>query len=248
MEGIKISSNGSLYCDNSYTIDTINNMDNRVEELTYHWHCVENQAHETENKITNVMINQDGLSVRINTCTDRLSEIEEYINYLKEKERKNMIEGNQIVRLWVKNQEEAIEAKYKEEMQKYQESNVFVAQYEALMKDFMDKMNALYASQIPEGTLERDIDKNTLAIIRAYEDEDMQGIHKITEVPFKLNTYYKDDKMKNIMNERDEKLNAIHKKAYEIETLLGICKTRDEILDVLKNYDIVDKKGMLKNN
>lgn len=65
-------------------------------------------------------------------------------------------------------------------------------------------------------------------------------------MPFIINKSYTDDKIKTILSEAEEKKAKLTEKIQEIDIMLGICNTREEIIEVLSNYDIVDKKGKLK--
>ena len=216
------------------------------EEIVY-------RINEEENNITQIRITADGMNCNTNhlrtdiyDLSDKVNKLENFvdvfynkINELEEKENDIMMEARQITRLYFDREIGKINKECDEKIKEYKESNAIVAQYEALTKDYLDKINELYINQIPEDKSESDIDNKKLAIIKRYNDDELY-------MPFIINKSYTDDKIKTILSEAEEKKAKLTEKIQEIDIMLGICNTREEIIEVLSNYDIVDKKGKLK--
>lgn len=211
------------------------------------------RINEAENNITQIRITADGMNCNTNhlrtdiyDLSDKVNKLENFvdifynkINELEEKENDIMMEARQITRLYFDREIGKINKECDEKIKEYKESNAIVAQYEALTKDYLDKINELYINQIPEDKSESDIDNKGLAIIKRYNDDELY-------MPFIINKSYTDDKIKTILSEAEEKKAKLTEKIQEIDIMLGICNTREEIIEVLSNYDIVDKKGKLK--
>lgn len=216
------------------------------EEIAY-------RINEAESNLTQIRITADSMICNTNCIktdiydlSDKVNKLENFVNVfynklneLEEKENDIMMEARQITRLYFDREIQKINKECDEKIKEYKESNAIVAQYEALTKDYLDKINELYINQIPEDKSESDIDNKELAIIKRYNDGEFY-------MPFIINKSYTDDKIKTILSEAEEKKAKITEKIQEIDIMLGICNTREEIIEVLSNYDIVDKKGKLK--
>lgn len=208
--------------------------------------CLEGMCqveHKSSISANGVSLNQ----VHINYVEDRTKNLENRINEMqnlldsilnKEEEDDTMMEAINIVRLYKNNKEEEYRLEHDKKMKEYKESNVFIAQYDALVNEYSDKLIELYASQLPDGVLENNVDNHMLALIHDPE--------ATLRLPVIKNIAYDDDKMREIDKELENKMVELHNMTHEAETMLGVCSTRDEIMEVLKEYKIVDKNGRLK--
>lgn len=65
------------------------------------------------------------------------------------------------------------------------------------------------------------------------------------EYAYELSCDLKDDIVKKYQKEYDEELNELQEFVEEVKAVLSLSDDKDYQLEVLKNYNIVDKKGML---
>lgn len=220
-------------------------------DIDYKVNCLENQLyqnnHELSVRVDGVQIRMDNNQALIYNVEDKTTNIENRVlemeNLLdsilnKEEEDDTMIEAINIVRLYKNNKEEEYKLEHDKKMKEYKDSNVFMAQYDALVSEYNDKLIELYASQLPDDTLENNVDRHTLALIHDPE--------VTLRLPIVKNMSYDDAEMQKIDKELEDKMVELHNMTHEAETMLGVCTTRDEIMEVLKEYKIVDKNGRLK--
>lgn len=220
-------------------------------DINYKVDCLESQLYQHNHELS---VRVDGVNVRMDNnqmliynvedktknLENRILEMENLLDSIlnKEEEDDTMMEAINIVRLYKNNKEEEYKLEHDKKIKEYKESNVFIAQYDALVNEYNDKLIELYASQLPDETLENNVDRQTLALIHDPE--------ATLRLPVVKNISYYDAKMQEIDKELEDKMVELHNMTHEAETMLGVCSTRDEIMEVLKEYKIVDKNGRLK--
>lgn len=79
------------------------------------------------------------------------------------------------------------------------------------------------------------------------EDENMSLIHKTgyNEYPYVLSHAVKDDIIKSLGKQYEEDKKALLEEKETIAAVLSLSEDKDYQVEVLKNYEILDKKGMM---
>ena len=79
------------------------------------------------------------------------------------------------------------------------------------------------------------------------EYENMSLIHKIgyNEYPYVLSHAVKDDIVKSLGKQYEEDKKALLEEKETIAAVLSLSEDKDYQVEVLKNYGILDKKGMM---
>lgn len=151
---------------------------------------------------------------------------------LKEKElngeNKEDKEMNKVLELYYERRIKKLGEFYKElKEQKYNELEV-VKEFNKVVEEYNNKMQELMGK---------------------YKDEDnnMSLIHKTgyNEYPYVLSHAVKDDIVKSLGKRYEEDKKALLEEKETIAAVLSISDDKDYQVEVLKNYGILDKKGMM---
>lgn len=151
---------------------------------------------------------------------------------LKEKElngeNKEDKEMNKVLELYYERRIKKLGEFYKElKEQKYNELEV-VKEFNNVVEEYNNKMQELMGK---------------------YKDEDnnMSLIHKTgyNEYPYVLSHAVKDDIVKSLGKRYEEDKKALLEEKETIAAVLSISDDKDYQVEVLKNYGILDKKGMM---
>ena len=151
--------------------------------------------------------------------------IRNWINLFKNKEDKEM---NKVLELYYERRINKLGECYKDlKEQKYNELEV-VKEFNNVVEEYNNKMQELMGK---------------------YKDEDnnMSLIHKTgyNEYPYVLSHAVKDDIIKSLGKRYEEDKKALLEEKETIAAVLSLSEDKDYQVEVLKNYGILDKKGMM---
>ena len=151
-------------------------------------------------------------------------EIEELRKLIKEKESDNM---NDVLELYKSRREKEIRDKYKDIIDKEYNELPAVKEWHELTTNFEIEMKQL---------------------AEKYNTEDLTCIIKtgyVNDYEYALSNRIRDDIKKEWQADLDEELSDLYKFVEEVEAVLSISDDKDYKIEVLKNYEILDKKGKL---
>lgn len=165
------------------------------------------------------------VSLEFNGSMSNGKTIRNWINSLKNKEEKEM---NKVLELYYERRIKKLGEFYKElKEQKYNELEV-VKEFNNVVEEYNNKMQELMGK---------------------YKDEDnnMSLIHKTgyNEYPYVLSHAVKDDIVQSLGKCYEEDKKALLEEKETIAAVLSISEDKDYQVEVLKNYGILDKKGMM---
>lgn len=143
----------------------------------------------------------------------------------KNKEEKEM---NKVLELYYERRINKLGEFYKElKEQKYNELEV-VKEFNKIVEEYNNKMQELMGKY-------------------REEDENMSLIHKTgyNEYPYVLSHAVKDDIVKSLGKQYEEDKKALLEEKETIAAVLSLSEDKDYQVEVLKNYGILDKKGMM---
>ena len=185
-------------------------------------------------RITEDIHNFSGATVKsikiptISFTTDAIDsmryEIEELRKLIKEKESDNM---NDVLELYKSRREKEIRNKYKDIIDKEYNELPAVKEWHELTTNFEIEMKQL---------------------AEKYNTEDLTCIIKtgyVNDYEYALSNRIRDDIKKEWQADLDEELSDLYKFVEEVEAVLSISDDKDYKIEVLKNYEILDKKGKL---
>lgn len=169
--------------------------------------------------------NFNEVSLEVNGSMSNGKTIRNWINSLKNKEDKEM---NKVLELYYERRIKKLGEFYKElKEQKYNELEV-VKEFNNVVEEYNNKMQELMGKY-------------------REEDENMSLIHKTgyNEYPYVLSHAVKDDIIKSLGKRYEEDKKALLAEKETIAAVLSISDDKDYQVEVLKNYGILDKKGMM---
>lgn len=143
---------------------------------------------------------------------------------------KDVVERNDIMdilKLYLKRKREEIELKYNELIDKDYAKLEVVNEYKKLVNDFEISLAQL---------ADKYNTKEESFIVRSGYEADYT---------FELNDELKENIGKNYAKLREADLKALYDFEEEVRAVLSVSDDKDYQLDVLKNYEILDKKGRL---
>ena len=165
------------------------------------------------------------VSLEVNGSMSNGKTIINCINLFKNKEDKEM---NKVLELYYERRIKKLGEFYKElKEQKYNELEV-VKEFNKVVEEYNNKMHELMGK---------------------YKDEDsiMSLIYKTgyNEYPYVLSHAVKDDIVKSLGKQYEEDKKALLAEKETIAAVLSLSEDKDYQVEVLKNYGILDKKGMM---
>ena len=185
-------------------------------------------------KITADIHNFSGATVKsikiptISYTTDAIDsmryEMEELKKLIEEKESDNM---NDVLELYKSRREKEIRNKYKDIIDKEYNELPAVKEWHELTTNFEIEMKQL---------------------AEKYNTEDLTCIVKtgyLNDYEYALSNRIRDDIKKEWQADLDEELSDLYKFVEEVSAVLSISDDKDYKIEVLKNYEILDKKGKL---
>ena len=165
------------------------------------------------------------VSLEVNGSMSNGKTIRNWINSLKNKEEKEM---NKVLELYYERRIKKLGEFYKElKEQKYNDLEV-VKEFNNVVEEYNNKMQEL---------------------MEKYRDEEnnMSLIHKTgyNEYPYVLSHAVKDEIYTSLTKRYDEIKKALLEEKETIAAVLSLSEDKDYQVEVLKNYGILDKKGMM---
>lgn len=165
------------------------------------------------------------VSLEVNGSMSNGKTIRNWINSLKNKEEKEM---NKVLELYYERRIKKLGEFYKElKEQKYNELEV-VKEFNNVVEEYNNKMQELMGK---------------------YKDEEnnMSLIHKTgyNEYPYVLSCDVKNEIYTSLTKRYDEDKKALLEEKETIAAVLSLSEDKDYQVEVLKNYGILDKKGMM---
>lgn len=165
------------------------------------------------------------VSLEVNGQMSNGKTIRNWINLFKNKEEKEM---NKVLELYYERRIKKLGEFYKElKEQEYNELEV-VKEFNNVVEEYNNKMQELMGKY-------------------REEDENMSLIHKTgyNEYPYVLSHAVKDDIIKSLGKQYEEDKKALLEEKETIAAVLSLSEDKDYQVEVLKNYEILDKKGMM---
>lgn len=170
-------------------------------------------------KVNNIELNDDTLdALNYTTTTLRVDKNESKIE---------RIDNMNIVELYYKRKKAELKARYDEYASEEYNNLDVVKEYKELVNAFEINMKQL---------------------AEKYNTNNEEPIYYNcceNEYAYELSCDLKDNIVKKYQKEYDEELNELQEFVEEVKAVLSLSDDKDYQLEVLKNYNIVDKKGML---
>ena len=179
----------------------------------------------------------------INARADDLIDSTSYYvdNYIKEKEGKNMENKYALINLYKKRKEEEIDKYYDNKIRVEKENSKIAKEYNNIIATATEELQKLYMSQFDEGELKT---LNNGGIVEAKElCKTCSEIEVTTNVYF--NELYRNMKCKEYDKARSDELNELADQVELIKANLAIASTKEEVEEILKRYEILDKNGKM---
>lgn len=172
------------------------------------------------------------LGTTLKTSMDHLSDAMRYAveGIWSTDDDKDVVERNDIMdilKLYLKRKREEIELKYNEFIDKDYAKLEVVNEYKKLVNDFEISLAQL---------ADKYNTKEESFIVRSGYEADYT---------FELNDELRENIGKNYAKLREADLKALYDFEEEVRAVLSVSDDKDYQLDVLKNYEILDKKGRL---
>ena len=169
--------------------------------------------------------NFNEVSLEVNGSMSNGKTIRNWINLFKNKEDKEM---NKVLELYYERRIKKLGEFYKElKEQKYNELEV-VKEFNKVVEEYNNKMQELMGK---------------------YRDEDniMSLIYKTcyNEYPYVLSSNVKNEIYESLTKRYNEDKKALLEEKETIAAVLSLSEDKDYQVEVLKNYGILDKKGMM---
>lgn len=161
-----------------------------------------------------------------------------------EKEGNNMIESINLVDLYAKKVSEKISEEANQKIKKIREENSLENKMFEIIENATNALNELYLSQLDDEQKEalskgKWIDQNDFSLITR------EPIRLTTDGSLIVNELFNTDEITEIKEQTDKKLEELHEKVKIVKAHIGIAKTKEEVEDILKIYDVLDKKGKM---
>lgn len=138
--------------------------------------------------------------------------------------------NNNILNIYKERKEREIETKYKEIIDKEYSEIEFIKVYNGLVETFEKTLEELYNDESNE---DKKYLVNTGISRNSY-------IYTLSEnIKFEIENKY--------CNDMKEEFIELRKLVDEVEAQLSLCENREQSLEILKNYNIIDKKTLKIN-
>lgn len=169
--------------------------------------------------------NDDTVTLEISGATCNGKTFRSWMNSLKNKEEKEM---NKVLELYYERRIKKLEEFYKELKEEEYNKLEVVKEFNKVVEEYNNKMQELMGKY-------RD------------KDEDMSLIHKTgyNEYPYVLSHAVKDEIITSLGKRYEEDKKALLEEKETISAVLSLSEDKDYQVEVLKNYGILDKKGMM---
>lgn len=167
--------------------------------------------------------------------------IENYIEK-EEKEGKNMENKYALINLYHKRKEEEIDKYFDNKIRVEKEKSEVLKTYNKIIASAEEELQKLYMMQFTDEELEI---LNNGGVVEAKELRKTQSeIEVYTSLD--VNEFYKNKKCKEYDEARIEELKELTDKVELIKANLAIASTKEEVEEILKRYEILDKNGKME--
>lgn len=206
----------------------------------WRWHEEELELVE-EPKITATAIKLDSNEIKITAnsiiCSNIIGEILNDKKVIK-KEGINMIESLNLVDLYANKQRENIEKGTKEKIVELRKKCDVINKYNELVETFKKDCDELYLSQFTEE------EKQDIIADKLIGDADKQLQRSAGPLyRYIVNNLFIPEGYEELMDNRQEKLDEISDLVKTVKSHVAIAKTKEEVEEILKRYEILDKKS-----
>lgn len=157
-----------------------------------------------------------------------------------------MIESVNLIDIYRKNKEEIIlniaRKKTLEIRQKKSLENKMIE----IIETATNELNELYLSQLSKEQ-KKDLANGKYVEQQGFSLIMQEPIRLITDGSLIVNSNFEDDKIKKIKDDTEKELLNLEKIIRTIKAHVAIAKTKDEVEEILKRYNILDNEGKLVN-
>ena len=165
-----------------------------------------------------------------------------YMEKLKEKEEDNMENKYALINLYHKRKEEEIDKYYDNKIRVEKEKSEVLKTYNKIIASAEEELQKLYMMQFTDEELEI---LNNGGVVEAKELRKTQSeIEVYTSLD--INELYKNKKCKEYDEERIKELKELTDKVELIKANLALASNKEEVEEILKRYEILDKNGKME--
>lgn len=162
---------------------------------------------------------------------------------VEKKEGNKMIENVNLVDLIFKGKEEKIVKESDKKIIKIREKNKTISKLEEIIERTEKEINELFLSQLTEEDLQKvkegkfiEYNKYPL-VIDSDLFVDFEGGYR--------NYEFMNEEIKEILVDKSTKIDELRELKKQVQAHIAIAKTKEETEEILRAYDLLDKKGKL---
>lgn len=158
------------------------------------------------------------------------------------KEENNMIESLNLIDIYAQAIEKNIRQDYNEKIDLIRKESSMKEKLDEILNNATEELKELYFSQFTEEQRKKFnngdyIDQSEFSLMMREE------IHVTTDGSLCINEYFDNEKTKKLTSKKDEDLQNLRKKVQTVKAHVAIAKTKEEVEEILKRYEILDKKS-----
>lgn len=143
--------------------------------------------------------------------------------------KEELIMNNKVLQLYKYREEERLKKIFEEECKKAKNADKYIEEYNTLVEGFKTSLSEL-----------RDrANRESLQKVFAYGGYEL-------DVPYVVHPEYLEEVMADSKNKYENDLKSLRELVNEIDAVLSLSDDKEYQLQVLKNYDILDKNGVMK--
>ena len=162
--------------------------------------------------------------------------------YIEEKEGKNMENKYALINLYHKRKEEEIDKYFNNKIRVEKEKSEILKTYNKIIASAEEELQKLYMMQFTDEELEI---LNNGGVVETKELRKTQSeIEVFTSLD--VNEFYKNKKCKEYDEARIEELKELTDKVELIKANLALASNKEEVEEILKRYEILDKNGKME--
>lgn len=157
---------------------------------------------------------------------------------LYRKEENKMIESMNLVDLYANKHKENIEKETKNKIEELKKHCEIINKYTELVKQFENDCDELYLSQFTNEEKNRIVSEQRIDDSAKELRRNYGGFDK-----YLVNKNFEPEGLKEVIDENDESILEVNDLAKMVKAHIGIAKTKEEVEEILKRYNIIDKKS-----
>lgn len=166
----------------------------------------------------------------------------DFIYKEEKKEGYEMIESLNLLKLYEDKKVKKIKESYKTKIDKIRNENSLKEKFTEIIKNAEDELRKLYFSQFTEEQKQKyddgyDIDQSNFSI------KTEVGI--FLETPMYVSNSFVNDEIEELYKNQEDELQKFYELMSVIKAHVGIAKTKEEVEEILKRYDVLDGKGKM---